>query len=419
MTEAIETSATGGAADAADFDVAAAWHVADPYPFLRRLRHERPVFWSEHLSMWVLTRYADVRAAYRDNALFSSVGSLTISRTLTPEVKELLGEHRSFLDDFAANVDPPKHTRMRRAISRAFTPRAVARLGDAFRRHMDTVLDDVVPRGHADFVADIAHLPSARLAAAFIGVPPEDEERVKHWVLSWFQLFLSPQPPERQRELAGDFLKYLDYVDRLVTARRAEPRDDFVSLMAELIDTGPDGLSHREVVETISALLLGGNDTVPNALSNAVHRLMRERAVWEEVVADPSLVPGMIEETLRIDGASLGSFRTATRDVTLHGVTIPAGAQVLLHADSAAHDETVFPDPERFDVRRPNAREHMVFGYGVHHCVGAALSRLKLEIAFERLAARLPDLRAAPGEVAYRRSLVGRGLVALPVSWTP
>ncbi|MBW8485440.1 cytochrome P450 [Actinomadura parmotrematis] len=404
---------------ATDFDVTADWHVADPYPFLRRLRDERPVFWSDHLRMWVLTRHDDVRNAYRDNATFSSIGSLTISRTLTPEVRDMLGDHESFLDDFAANVDPPKHTRIRRAISRAFTPRAVARLGESFRGKVDAALDAVVPNGKADFVADIAHLPSARLAAVFIGVPPEDEEDVKHWVLSWFQLFLSPQTPERQRELAADFLKYLDYVDRLVTARRAEPRADFVSLMAELIDTGPDGLSHREVVETISALLLGGNDTVPNGLSNAVHRLLRERAVWDEIVADPALRPGMIEESFRLDGASLGSFRTTTRAVELHGTTIPAGAQVLLHSDSAGHDERVFPDPERFDVRRPNARDHLVFGYGVHHCVGAALSRLKMEIAVERLTARLPSLRldtAAPPP-AYRKSMVGRGLQTLPVEW--
>ncbi|MEU5885169.1 cytochrome P450 [Spirillospora sp. NPDC047279] len=402
----------------ADFDVTAAWHVADPYPFLRHLRHDKPVFWSEHLQMWVLTRHDDVRGAYRDHTTFSSVGSLTISRTLTEAVKETLGEHRSFLDDFAANVDPPKHTRMRRAISRAFTPRAVSRLGDDFRVKVDAVLDDVIPRGEADFVADVAHLPSARLAAVFIGVPPEDEEQVKHWVYSWFQLFLSPQPEERQHELAQDFLKYLDYVDRLVTERRADPRDDFVSMMAELIDTGPEGLSHREVVETISALLLGGNDTVPNGVSNAIYRLMREHDVWAEIVADPALIPGMIEESFRIDGASLGSFRTTTAPVTLHGQTIPEGAQVLLHADSAGHDETVFPDPERFDIRRPNARDHLVFGYGVHHCVGAALSRLKMEIAFEQLTSRMPSLRLAPGaRPEYRRSLVGRGLTSLPVEW--
>lgn len=403
---------------APDFDITSDWHVADPYPFLRRLRHERPVFWSDHLRMWVLTRYEDVRDGYRDHRRFSSIGSLTISRTLTDEVKESLGEHRSFLDDFAANVDPPKHTRMRRAISKAFTPRAVSRLGDAFRAEVDGVLDEIVGRGHADLVADVAHPPSARLTAAFIGVPPEDEQRVKGWVYSWFQLFLSPQPPDRQRELAQDFLKYLDYVDRLVTERGAEPREDFASLMAEMIGDGPDDLSHREVVETISALLLGGNDTVPNGYCNAVHRTQRDRDAWEAVVADPSLIPNMIEETLRIDGASLGSFRRTTEDVTLHDVTIPAGSEVFLHADSASHDETVFADPERFDIRRANAREHMVFGYGIHHCVGAALARLELVIALERTAVRLPGLRLAGGqEIGYRKSLVGRGLPRLLVEW--
>jgi hypothetical protein len=400
---------------ASDFDVTADWHVANPYPFLRRLRREQPVFWSDHLRMWVLTRYEDVRNGYRDHASYSSVGSLTVNRMLTDDVKRLLGEHQSFLDNFAANVDPPQHTRMRSAISRAFTPRAVERLGDAFRAEVDAVLDQLSKQGHADLVGDIAHPPSARLTAAFIGVPPEDEQRVKEWVYAWFQLFLMPQPPERQRQLAQGFLKYLDYVDRLVRDRTAEPRDDFASLMAVLI---PDVLSHREVVETISALLLGGNDTVPNSLCNAIYRLQRECSGWAEVVADPSLIPNMIEETFRIDGASLGSFRTATHDVVLHGVRIPAGADVFLHADSASHDETVFPEPERFDVRRANARDHMVFGYGIHHCVGAALGRLEMRIALERTMARLPSLRLVPGqEIAFRKSLVGRGLPRLLVEW--
>ncbi|GAA3228653.1 cytochrome P450 [Actinocorallia longicatena] len=400
---------------ASDFDVTADWHVQNPYPFLAELRRDRPVFWSEHLRMWVLTRYEDVRAAYRDHAVFSSRGSLTISRTLTEEVRRELGDHQSFLDNFSANVDPPQHTRMRGAISRAFTPRAVARLGDHFRAQVDAVLDEVVPLGTTDLAATIGHLPSARLAAVFIGVPPEDEEHVKHSVTSWFQLFLSRQPPERQLELAKDFLGYLGYVDRLVTARTAEPREDFASLMAAMI---PHELSHREVVETISALLLGGNDTVPNQIGNTILRLMRERDVWDELCADPSLIPGMIEESFRIDGASLGSFRIPTRPVTLHGVTIPAGVEVMLSTDSAAHDETVFPDPERFDVRRANARDHMVFGYGVHHCVGAALSRLKMEIAFQQFTTRLPSMRLVPGSSpVFKKSLVGRGLTTLQVEW--
>nr|BFE88386.1 hypothetical protein GCM10020093_109870 [Planobispora longispora] len=230
-TEAVPSPRGPSMIDADDFDVSAAWHVAAPYDFLRRLRHERPVFRSEHLGAHVLTRYADVRAAYGDPKRFSSAGSLTISRSLSEETRLKLGEHGSFLSSFVANVDPPVHTRLRRSVSRAFTPRAVAAMEQRFRELNEDLLDRVAPRGGADFVTEIAHEPSAKLTARFIGVPEEDEEFVKEHVKGWFQLFLSPQPPDRQLALAESFLAYLDYVDRLVAARARDPRDDFTSLM--------------------------------------------------------------------------------------------------------------------------------------------------------------------------------------------
>ncbi|WP_336210340.1 cytochrome P450 [Nonomuraea sp. LPB2021202275-12-8] len=393
-----------------DFDVSSDWHVAAPYDFLARLRRERPVFRSEHLGAYVLTRYADVRAAYGEPRRFSSKGSLTISRSLTQETRDRLGEHGSFLSSFVANVDPPDHTRLRRSVSKAFTPRAVAALEQRFRRLNEDLLDRVQPRGSADFVPDLGHEPSVKLTARFIGVPEADEDFVQAHVKDWFQLFLSPQPPARQLELADSFLTYLDYVDRLVASRAKDPRDDFTSLMTALIG---DELSHREVVELISTILLGGNDTVPNQLGNSVLRLLRERR-WP---VPPQALRNAVEECMRIDGASLGSFRYATTDISLHGATIPAGSLVLLSTDSAAHDETVFPEPDRFLIDRHNADAHLVFGYGIHFCVGAALGRLQLRTALEVLGHRLPGLRLVPGPVAYRRSIVGRGLASLPVEW--
>ncbi|MFC4585000.1 cytochrome P450 [Sphaerisporangium corydalis] len=403
-------------ATATDFDVTADWHVAAPYEFLRRLRHERPVFRSEHLGAYVLTRHEDVRAAYGDAKRFSSEGSLTISRSLADETRKVLGDQGSFLSSFVANVDPPTHTRLRRSVSRAFTPRAVTAMEELFRRLNEDILDRVAPRGEADFVTELGHVPSAKLSARFIGVPEEDEEFVKEHVKDWFMLFLSPQPPDRQLVLARSFLTYLDYVDKLVAARAAEPRDDFTSLMTGLIGTE---LSHREVVELISTILLGGNDTVPNQLGNSVLRLLRENA-WP---LPPELLRNAVEECMRIDGSSLGSFRYALDDVDLPGgegepVTIPRGSLVLLSTDSAAHDETVFPGPETFDLGRPNSDAHMTFGYGIHFCVGAALARLQLRTALEVLGERLPGLRLVPGQtIAYRRSIVGRGLPSLFVEW--
>ncbi|WP_424534866.1 cytochrome P450 [Sphaerisporangium viridialbum] len=398
-------------ATATDFDVTSDWHVASPYDFLRRLRHERPVFHSEHLDAYVLTRHEDVRAAYGDARRFSSEGSLTISRSLAAETRKVLGDHGSFLSSFVANVDPPTHTRLRRSVSRAFTPRAVTAMEERFRRLNEDILDRVVPQGGGDFVAELGHVPSAKLSARFIGVPEEDEEFVKEHVKDWFMLFLSPQPPDRQIVLARSFLSYLDYVDKLVASRAAAPRDDFTSLMTGLIGTE---LSHREVVELISTILLGGNDTVPNQLGNSVLRLLREDA-WPLA---PEQVENAVEECMRIDGSSLGSFRYALTDIELHGVTIPEGSLVLLSTDSAAHDETVFPSPETFDLGRENADAHMTFGYGIHFCVGAALARLQLRTALEVLGRRLPGLRLVPGRpIAYRRSLVGRGLPSLLVEW--
>ncbi|WP_433510280.1 cytochrome P450 [Nonomuraea sp. CA-143628] len=393
-----------------DFDVGSDWHVASPYEFLGRLRRERPVFRSEHLGAYVLTRHADVRAAYGDPRRFSSEGSLTISRSLTRETRDRLGEHGSFLSSFVANVDPPDHTRLRRSVSKAFTPRAVSAMEQHFRRLNEDLLDRVAPRGEADFVSEIGHEPSIKLTARFIGVPESDEGFVQAHVKDWFQLFLSPQPPDRQLELADSFLTYLDYVDRLVAARAKEPRDDFTSLMTSLIGSE---LSHREVVELISTILLGGNDTVPNQLANSVLRLLRENA-WPVA---PPLIQNAVEECMRIDGASLGSFRYATTDISLHDVVIPEKSLVLLSTDSAAHDETVFPDPDRFVIDRANADAHMVFGYGIHFCVGAALGRLQLRTALDVLGRRLPSLRLADEPIVYRKSLVGRGLTALRVTW--
>jgi cytochrome P450 len=254
-------------------------------------------------------------------------------------------------------------------------------------------------------------VPSVKLSARFIGVPEEDEEFVKEHVKDWFMLFLSPQPPDRQLVLARSFLEYLDYVDKLVASRAAEPQDDFTSLMTGLIGTE---LSHREVVELISTILLGGNDTVPNQLGNSVLRLLRENA-WPPAL---ELIQNAVEECMRIDGSSLGSFRYALTDIELRGVTIPQGSLVLLSTDSAAHDETVFPSPETFDLARKNADAHMTFGYGIHFCVGAALARLQLRTALEVLGDRLPGLRLVPDQpISYRKSIVGRGLPSLLVEW--
>ncbi|MFF3569128.1 cytochrome P450 [Nocardia jiangxiensis] len=401
---------------AQDYDVTSDWHVAHPYLFLRKLRRDHPVFRSANLESFVLTRYSDVRAALSDHDRFSSLGILTASTRLTDEVREMLGAHDAFLGRFAANVDPPTHTRLRRAMSRAFTPRAVAAMKERYRELVHESVDRVVTDGHGDLVADFATYAPARLMARFTGIPEVDGARVTGWVEDWFQLFLARVDPAIQPRLAASFLEYLDYVVELISARIDEPTDDFASVMAAHVDGTPDGLDRLDVVEQISALLLGGNDTVPNGIGSTAYRLL-EGGHWRALADEPELVGQAVEEGLRCDGAATGIFRLATTDVELHGVTIPAGSFVFVSQDSAGHDETVFTDPEVFDLHRPNASEHMAFGHGIHHCVGAAL-KLEMRVALEVLATRLPSLRLVPGApVVHRRSVTGRGLAALAVEW--
>ncbi|WP_238019298.1 cytochrome P450 [Dactylosporangium sp. AC04546] len=405
------------AATAEDYDVTSDWHVSNPYPFLRRLRQSRPLYYSDNLGAWVLTRYDDVRAALADNERFSSDGILTAAHRLEDDVREMLGSQEAFLGRFVANVDPPTHTRLRGAVARAFTPRAVAKLGDRYRELMHESVDLVVADGRADLVAHFATFAPARLMGIFIGLPREDEPQVHAWVHAWFQLFLARHDPAISRTLAQSFLEYLAYVDRLITARINEPREDFASLMGRLVDGTPQGLDRLDVVEQISALLLGGNDTVPNGVGSSIYRLL-DGGHWPAVAADARRIPGAVEEALRYDGAATGIFRRAARDIELHGATIPAGAFVFVSQDSAGHDETVFDDPETFDPSRANAGQNMAFGHGIHHCVGAALTRLEMSISIEVLSSRLPSLRIAPDqEVRHRRSVTGRGLERLMVEW--
>lgn len=402
--------------EATDFDVDATEHLADPYPFLRVLRAERPVFWSEHLNAWVLTRYADVRAALADPETFSSEGSL-VATQLSQEATELLGEHAG-LSHFPANIDPPAHTRLRRAVASTFTPRAVEGLRTLIQKEALQLVDDLDEVRHAEFMSAFAQALSVRVTSRFVGIPAEDASMVKQWVEQWFELFRSPATSHRQLELADGFHSYLGYINALIEERRRFPSDDFISQMTSRLADKSLAISRDELVEVIASILLGGNETVATLLGNTMYRLHATPGLWARVVDDVALVPSVIEETLRIDGATLGDYRTTRAPVTIHGLTIPAGERVITYRDSAHHDESVFEEPERFVVTRANTRQHMAFGHGMHHCIGAAFSRVETEEALRVLTTRLPSLRLAQDqETSYRPAILRRSLDRLLLVW--
>jgi cytochrome P450 len=406
-------------AEAADFDLTSPLHIAAPYPFYRALRADRPVFRSAALQgALVLTRYHDVRATFRDHERYSSVDSLGKGVRIVPDVLELLRSRHADLETFLANLDPPEHTRLRRPVGRSFSVRSMARLEPRVRAEAHRAVDALVGRGAADLVDEVTEVLPALVTADFLGLPRADVDRVRRWVGDWFGLFAVALPEAEQRARAAGYIEYLDYVRGLLERRRERPAADFMSQVLAAQADGSAAMATHEIVEMMTSFTLGGNDTTSHALSCLLHRLLATPGAWDAVVADPALRANAIEEALRIDPPGIAAFRTTRVDVEISGVPVAAGERLLLLQDSANHDEIVFPDPETFDIHRPNAGEHTSFGLGIHHCIGAALARLELRVVLDVLAERLPSLRLEPGYVpAYRPSVIGRNLERLPVRW--
>ncbi|TQC44594.1 cytochrome P450 [Rhodococcus sp. WS4] len=404
--------------NATDFDVSSPRHITDPFDFYRRLRQQEPVFRSESLDAHVVTRYADVRAVFLDHDTFTSVGSLAAAAHLDPEVEQRLIDNNATLDTFIASVDQPIHTRLRRCVARSFSVRSMARLEPDVRALATSIVEELEPAGRADLVSEFAAVLPARITARFLGIPLEDTTKVQKWVDDWFGLFFTPMSAEEQRARAEGYIEYVGYMYRLLQERRRQPQEDFMTEVIAAVAEGSADLNDREIVEIMTAISLGGNDTTGNQISNLIHRLLVTPGAWEAVVADPKIHLNAIEESIRLDSAGLGGFRFANEDVEIAGQNVPAGARIFLLQDAANHDETVFENPDEYIVDRSNAAENVGFGVGIHHCLGAPLARMELKVVLGVLTTILPSLRLADGSPrTYRVSVVQRAMDSLPVEW--
>jgi cytochrome P450 len=379
---------------------------AEPHAFYARLRRQAPVvrtrlaFW---IPVWLVTRYDDVVFVLRDPR-FSKDFSEKI-RWLTPPYVAALNRH-------LLNADPPDHKRLRALVSKAFTPRAIERLGGRAQQLCDELLRSVPASGEIELVADYALRLPLTLISDMIGVPPEDRGRFGHWA---------------RRTAAGSSLAFVDvvgaqpslwqavrYLRGLIAARRAAPQDDMTSALITAEEDG-DHLTADEVLGMIALLLLAGFETTMSLISAGTLALLRHPAQRKRFVEEPELLDSAIEELLRYTSvADFATARIAREDVDVGGHTVPRGAVVLAVIGSANRDEARFPDPDVLDLARdPNP--HLAFGSGPHFCLGAALARLEAGIALRALFARFPRLRLADpsAPVPYRRGLLFRGPEAL------
>ncbi len=376
----------------------------DPWPAYRRLRDEAPVHHQvdeRHGEFWVLSRFADVRDAARDTVTFSS------AQGLTPDPDSM-----AMFEGRAAPIvmmDPPEHTAMRRRVSRPMTPRAVAGIGPAVRDFVDDRLDHVGERGEVDIVEALFKPLPSFVVAHYLGVPHEDRERFDGWTGA----IVAAAADGDVAGAPGAALDLFAYATELIGRRRSQPGDDLVS---DLVRAGEGEVSDEWIIGFVFTLVTGGNDTTTGLLAGTAELLTARPGQRQALLDDPALVRPAVDEFLRLTTPVQNLARTTTRDVTLHGTTIPAGGKVLLLYGAANRDEREFgPDADELDVRR-TIRHSLGFGHGAHQCLGAAVARLQAGIALEQLLDRFPRFAVDAGEGVFAPGAYVRRYASLPFS---
>jgi pimeloyl-[acyl-carrier protein] synthase len=393
----------------------------NPYPVYRLLRTVRPVMrvpvpgW-DGPGVWLMTRYRDVHAVLRD-ARFS------VDRLRAPLVRQNLDRLPPFLRQSAEGMrsmltmDPPDHTRVRKLVNKAFTPRRVAALRGRIREIVAERLDAAERAAALELIHDLAEPLPAIVIAELLGVPAEDHRRFREWSSQLIAGIAAPTAPDadaRRRASAEAAQKLLGYLAGVIAERRRAPRDDLISAMVHAQEES-DALTDEELLATSNLLLLAGHETTTNLIGNGTLALLRAPGQWERLRGAPERLPRAIEELLRFDGPVQATVRVAREDVELDGQPIAQGSLVLLGIGAANHDPEVFEDPERLDPERdPNP--HLAFGLGTHFCMGAPLARLEAEAAFGGLLERFPRLALLDQVAEYRPNPVLRGLTRLRLS---
>ena len=375
----------------------------DPHAALARFRRHDPVPFDESAGVWGITRYDDVKAISTQPALFSNAGGI---RPDTGPIPMMI------------DMDDPDHLRRRKLVNKGFTPQRVRDQRERVREVVDRLVDSVSEAGRCDLVADIAAwLPLVMIGDA-LGVASDDHATL----LRWSDDLMRGQGTGDEAlvmAMIAAFEGYSEYITEVIADRRSCPRDDLMSILCHAEVDG-DRLDDDEILHESLLILIGGDETTRHVITGGLYQLLAgDRSGWEQLQADRSLLPSAVEESLRWVTPIKNMARTATQDVELHGKTIRSGQKLLLLYPSANRDEDHFADPDVFDIRRtPN--DHVAFGFGSHFCLGASLARLELEVAFETLLDRLPDLRLAEeGEPANRPANFVSGYESMSVAFTP
>ena len=388
--------------------------LADPYPAYAELRAKGRVHHFEPTDQWLVPHHADVSALLRDRRLGRTYQHRftheDFGRTAPP------AEHEPFhtLNDHGmVELEPPDHTRIRRLVSKAFTPRTVERLRPYVTDLAGTLVDRLVARGGGDLLTDVAEPLPVAVIAEMLGIPESDRAPLRPWSADICGMYELNPGEDTARKAVRASVEFSEYLLQLIAERRKRPGEDLISGLIAAHDEG-DRLTEQEMISTCVLLLNAGHEATVNATVNGWWALFRNPAQLAALRADHSLVPTAVEELMRYDTPLQLFERWVLDEIEIDGTTIPRGAEIAMLFGSANHDPEVFREPEELDLTRAD-NPHISFSAGIHYCIGAPLARIELAASMTALLEKAPGLSLA-AEPARRPNFVIRGLDGLRVS---
>lgn len=370
--------------------------MADPYPLLRRLREEDPVYWSDAIGGWILTAYNDIIVSFKDTEHFSNENRL--GKAIAYLTSEKRADYKPFEEHWAIksllHSDPPDHTRMRTIVTRELTAKVVEQMKPRIQETVDGLIDAVLAKGRMDVVSELASPLPISVIAQILGVPGPDRHLFRVWADSMLAFQGVNKPDEQDLALAQKtIMEMRPYIRDMIEDRRRNPREDLISKFAAAEAEG-GRITEPELISTCGTLFIAGQETTIALIANTIYTLLSHPDQLDLLRQNPELLASTLEESLRFGSPVPRQPRVMKGDAELRGKKLRKGEMVFQMLNAANRDPTLFPDPDKFDIRRTNNR-HIAFGNGIHFCVGATLARAEAFIAVSTAIKRLPNLRLA------------------------
>ncbi|WP_066741429.1 cytochrome P450/oxidoreductase [Cupriavidus sp. D384] len=406
--------------NAAAFDPFEDGYQQDPPDYVRWSREQEPVFYSPKLGYWVVTRFDDIKAIFRDNLTFSPAIALEKITPTGDAANAVLASYGYAMNRTLVNEDEPAHMPRRRALMEPFTPAELVHHEPLVRRLAREYVDRFIDDGRADLVDQMLWEVPLTVALHFLGVPEEDMDLLRQYSIAHTVNTWGRPRPEEQVAVAHAVGNFWQLAGRILDKMRKDPSGPGwmqygIRKQKELPEVVTDSYLHSMMMAGIVA----AHETTANASANAIKLLLQHPDVWREICADPALIPNAVEECLRHNGSVAAWRRVVTQDTEVGGIQLPAGSKLLIVTSSANHDERHFSDADLFDIHRDNASDQLTFGYGAHQCMGKNLARMEMQIFLEELTSRLPHLRLADQHFTYVPNTSFRGPEHLWVEWDP